>query len=401
VEVSGSADSPQLVVALSQTEAEAFTHHTVKNNFGFLKIPVSASVRAKPHRWTNIADPPAGRSAIAAWYQAEHVDLASSEAELPVRRPAATQPALGGLLRTMGGLDRLWKGEPDDDEEDEDESDDEVPNYLTPGVGSRPGRPGGASSSAAVPAVLAEGRRTTARPEPAVAPQDLIGEMMREGADPGMLPMVMVMQMMQETRREIADLRKGGSSKKAQKKKQLGVQVEAGDTDSGEEPALGSSNGLRAVTELQQMQKRILTKSSRIVREFELDAAKRLGIVEGQAWTLRDWLKTFRFGRYRGMYRCCQMDIQAYEMLRRGDTAAGTAQLVQNLKSKVQMVGQDGDWTAAWLLTGLADPYEEDQGGGTKSEMATIAGYLKEMAKLKKLMKETTGDQKTGEKKEE
>ena len=176
------------------------------------------------------------------------------------------------------------------------------------------------------------------------------------------------------------------------------MQVEAGDTDSGEEPALGGSNGLRAVAQLQQMQKRIQTRSTRIIRESELDAAKRLGIVEGQAWTLRDWLKTFRFGRYRGMYRCCQMDIQAYEMLRRGETAAGTAQLVQNLKSKVQMVSQDGDWTAAWLLTGLADPYEEDQGGGTKSEMATISGYLKEMAKLKKLMKETASDQKTGEK---
>ena len=148
----------------------------MKNNFGFLKIPVSASVRAKPHRWTNIADPPAGRSAIAAWYQAEHVDLASSEAELPVRRPAATQPALGGLLRTMGGLDRLWKGA-EDDEEDEDESDDEMPNYLTPGVGSRPGRPGGASSSAAGPQPLPEDKRMTTRPEPATYTYSYLDEL--------------------------------------------------------------------------------------------------------------------------------------------------------------------------------------------------------------------------------
>ena len=38
-------------------------------------------------------------------------------------------------------------------------------------------------------------------------------------------------------------------------------------------------------------------------------------MVEGQAWTLRDWLKTFRFGRFRGMYRCCLRGIAAYEMI--------------------------------------------------------------------------------------
>jgi len=64
------------------------------------------------------------------------------------------------------------------------------------------------------------------------------------------------------------------------------------------------------------------------------------------------------------------------------------------LKSKVQMVGQDGDWTAAWLLTGLADPYDDEHTGGSRSEMAIISGYLKEMGKLRKLMKEN-GSSKT------
>ena len=58
------------------------------------------------------------------------------------------------------------------------------------------------------------------------------------------------------------------------------------------------------------------------------------------------------------------------------------------------MVSQEGDWTAGWLLTGLPDPFDEDQGGGTRSEMAIIAGYMKEMSKLKKLIKENLGDHK-------
>ena len=66
------------------------------------------------------------------------------------------------------------------------------------------------------------------------------------------------------------------------------------------------------------------------------------------------------------MYRCCLLDIAAYEMIRSGEMAAGTAQLAQNLKAKVQMVSQDRDWTAGWFLTGLKDLFDEDHGEGTR-----------------------------------
>ena len=76
-----------------------------------------------------------------------------------------------------------------------------------------------------------------------------------------------------------------------------------------------------------------------------------------------------------GPFRCC-------------DRAA--AQLCQNLKAKIQAV-QGGDWTAAWLLTGLVDPFEYTGYAGSKREMAVIAAYDKEMVKLAKLVAEAGG----------
>ena len=59
------------------------------------------------------------------------------------------------------------------------------------------------------------------------------------------------------------------------------------------------------------------------------------------------------------------------------------------MKAKVQAVLQQGDWSAAWLLTGLADPLAKKEFGGTKEELAVVSGYMDALAKLRKRMKET------------
>ena len=80
------------------------------------------------------------------------------------------------------------------------------------------------------------------------------------------------------------------------------------------------------------------------------------------------------------------MDVAAYELLRQGKTEAGTAQVCQNLKAKLQSVLQGGSWNTAWLLTGLPDPFEDMPYAGSRKEMAIIASYQKEMSKLQQLV---------------
>ena len=51
------------------------------------------------------------------------------------------------------------------------------------------------------------------------------------------------------------------------------------------------------------------------------------------------------------------------------------AQLVQNRKAKVQNAMNGGDWTQAWLLTGLTDPLTRPEFAGDEDEISAIAGY--------------------------
>lgn len=58
------------------------------------------------------------------------------------------------------------------------------------------------------------------------------------------------------------------------------------------------------------------------------------------------------------------------------------------MKSKIQSVLQGGDWSAAWLLTGMADQLTKKEWGGTQEEMAVVSEYVNALAKLKKKVKE-------------
>ena len=77
-----------------------------------------------------------------------------------------------------------------------------------------------------------------------------------------------------------------------------------------------------------------------------------------------------------------------YELLWSGETNQATAQLVQNIKSKLQSVLSGGDWATAWLMTGLPGPLSRKEWAGNKEEMAMISGCMNSLHRLRKKMKE-------------
>ena len=78
------------------------------------------------------------------------------------------------------------------------------------------------------------------------------------------------------------------------------------------------------------------------------------------------------------------MDIQAYEFLRSGNVDAALNQLAQNYKAKKQCTLDGGDWTSAWLLTGIPDRLDRRRFAGSAQEMSTIAAYNKARTELLK-----------------
>jgi len=146
--------------------------------------------------------------------------------------------------------------------------------------------------------------------------------------------------------------------------------------------------GMRAVSTLHRLHAQVQRRPRKICEIFEREVIEELGFAAGQSWTLRDFVKRQPWGKFKGIYRCAMTDVAAYEMIRQGKSDQAAAQLVQNLKAKIQSVLSQGDWQSARLLTGLPDPMARKEFAGTKEEMSIVAEYMSSLAKLKKRVKE-------------
>ncbi|CAE7813662.1 SMYD3, partial [Symbiodinium sp. CCMP2456] len=181
--------------------------------------------------------------------------------------------------------------------------------------------------------------------------------------------------------------RSRGRKKSREDADELGILGGSDSDDSGIEGA-SKSKGMRAVASLNKLHKQIQTRPRRICELFEKEVIEDLGIVRGQAWTVKDFVRKQHWGKFKGIFRCAMMDVAVYEYLRNNQPEIAAAQVVQNLKAKMQSVLAGGDWSAAWLLTGLPDPIARREFVGSKEEMAVVSGYVEALAKLQKRVKD-------------
>ena len=194
------------------------------------------------------------------------------------------------------------------------------------------------------------------------------------------LSTVLLLKMLQDK-----DTKSGRSRRKQRRRSPSSSGGSASDSEDRDD---FGGKGLKAIRSLHKMHDRVLYNPKKIVKDFEREIIQELGVCPGQSWTVLDWVKRQSFGKFKGLLRCCAMDEAVYEMLRNKDYESATAQVVQNLKAKHQAVLQQGEWTTAWLLTGLSDPVSKREFAGSKSEMAAISGYVSALAKLKQQVKE-------------
>ncbi|CAE7682844.1 unnamed protein product [Symbiodinium sp. CCMP2592] len=297
-------------------------------------------------------------------------DLGSSGAEAPAHsRPARSRTR---IEEELGSLKHLFQGrrssranedEEDDDTEDEEEDDNLAEKeFLRPGASAKKEKP----------------RRATKEPE-----VDLKREIVKALAGgqnaSDLLPLAMMAMLgddRQRSRRGRGDRGEGSSL--------LGGS--SSDDSDGDHKA--HSKGLRAVSTLHKLHDRIQKNPRKIYLTYEKEIREELGIVPGQSWTLRDYMRKQPWGKFKGIYRCAMMDVAAYEQIRMGNHEVAAAQLVQNMKAKLQSVLQGGDWASAWLLTGLVDPMQKRDFAGTREEMSVISGYVEALASLRKKVKE-------------
>ena len=355
---------------------------------GLVRIPASAASLSSPSTWEGLrpAELPVLSVAQSAWKKSKETSLESSEASAP---EASSRKVRGrkSLASELAGLQSLFaqKGVEGSDDEDDEESDDEIP--LLKGPKNRYLPPGGS----------AEGKvKKEKKPSSGDSSvmKDLLQQGLAHGQNPSEILPVMMMAMLLDR-----DKDKGGKKKHRKVKDDEGLDFLGGsdsESSSEGEGQKGKTTGMRAVSSLHKMHRRVMEKPKKICEAFEQEAIDELGVVPGQSWTLRDYVKKQQWGKFRGIFRCAMMDVAVYELLRAKKPEAAAAQLVQNLKAKHQSVLQQGEWQAAWLLTGLPDPLTRKEWAGTKGEMSIISGYLSALHDLKKKVKDSsqssTGD---------
>ena len=371
----------EAVVAASASSVESVTQKILArkgdSEIAFLRVAASALTLSRPENWTGgrVKDLAAFGACRNAWEKASEQELLGSEADalgrraVPKSKAAARKDRLGSEL---AGLASLY-GNVEDDEDEDSEGDSfatAAPRFLAPGQSAK-----------------RKDKKKEKKSEKA-EPDDLKQLMLKSlaaGEDSSKMMQLMLMSMLLE---KDQGARKKKKDKRARSSHELLGSSSSGDTDSED---LVAGKGMKAVVTLQNLHRQIHRKPERVCELFEREVVEELGIVAGQAWTLRDYLKKQNWGRFKGLYRCAVMDAAAYELMRAGRHEVAAAQLVQNLKAKIQAVLQGGDWSTAWLLTGLADPLLKKEWAGSKEEMAVVSGYLEALTKLRKKVAQGNG----------
>lgn len=356
----------------SLTEAvRAPSSETGGSELCFIRVPKESVVTKKPSGWPKDKTPSA-ETCLTAWAAVTKEAELSSGAEAPVGSKAGpSNPHRSGLGRDLSALGELWQ------EEDEDSgSSDEEPvlprksraassGYLPPGASALPEKSKKEKSR--------DGRLGDQL-------QQLVQQGLVEGQSPSeLMPLLMMSFMSQQ--QQASRKKKASSSKDWDL---LGGS--SSDETSGDEKP--KDVGMKAVATLHKLHRRVHQHPRKVISSFEKEIIEEMGVVPGQSWTIRDYLRKQSWGKFKGIYRCAVMDAVCYELLRSGQTEAGTAQLVQNMKAKMQSVIQNGDWTSAWLLTGIPDPLSRKEFGGSKEELAVISGYVNALQKIRKQVKE-------------
>ena len=358
------------VVAVAERVVKGFSAAVVREGIGYLRLPTSALGLEKPSGWAKSvgADLPDLRKSRATWFGGEKTSLVSSEAEAPpgpVAKKSAAAASSKDVEKSLKDLESLWGGgQGSSEEEDSSESDAGAARVKPPGNGkkSKKGRKSKSEEGDHLRTALM---------------MQLMGQ--SSGSSSGNMDLTPLLLM------KLLDLDAGKSRKKKSRRQE---DSSSGGSDSDVSGAEGRTKGMKAVKQLHAMQQKIVNRPRKIIREFEREVVEDLGVVGGQSWTLKDWVRRQPWNKFKGLQRCAFMDVAAIELLRQDQPDAACAQLIQNLKAKVQCTLQMGDWTAGWLMTGLPDPLAKKDFAGTKQEMSVISGYLSAVARLKKEVKE-------------
>jgi hypothetical protein len=261
-----------------------------------------------------------------------------------------------------------------DDSGDSDDSDNTVTgtSYLNPGGGSQK------SKSEKKKKDKKKSQRDGPREEPlAKTIQGLVSSGVNIDGN-----MMIGLALLQQAQAAKGD---GGDKKKKKKKKQKKKRRSSSSSSSSEDTD-NEQKGCKEVSAYHKLVRDMKKHPKKVWKRFEAEAVHELGIVPGQSWTLRDWVKALNWRGGAHQKRAAYLIVLIYESIRRGEEDLSLAQCVQAIKALRQSSIANGSWDAAWRFTGQEDPWKEKRFAGTEEELAVIGGYQRALAEIEKKM---------------
>ena len=140
---------------------------------------------------------------------------------------------------------------------------------------------------------------------------------------------------------------------------------------------------VRAFDSFEEMSRRRTDQPLQVIREFREDCVRRRRPRPQETWTYREIWATEDYKACRNVGRFAFMLQEAMEELDRGRIEVAHATIALGWRACRQYALDRSTWRAAWLLTGLTDPYTGTQWGGTPEQLSKIAAYLKAQDDLK------------------
>jgi len=141
----------------------------------------------------------------------------------------------------------------------------------------------------------------------------------------------------------------------------------------------------KSFSAMESMHRRRLEDPDSIIIQHRAECMQRLSIRSNEPWGFRDvWERQQpAYEGHRQIGRAAYMIADAIQLLENGQVKQAHASLICYWRALYQNALDKGNWTIAWELTGLQDPYRREQFGGTAEELSVIAGYTRAVSDLR------------------
>ena len=145
------------------------------------------------------------------------------------------------------------------------------------------------------------------------------------------------------------------------------------------------------------MERRRLEDPLAIIREFVTECIRARRPRPGETWTFQEVWEKEPYQNCRHVGRMTYLFMEVVELLSRGQVAEAHATAILGWRAGKQYSLNGGVWAGAWELTGMQDPFRQQQWGGTPEQLAVIASYLEAESALARRVRQGSFQRPTSE----